>query len=162
MPAAKTLIQRIGANFMDEMNTDLDNTAYRTLKGYEIMENSQITYAMEDYLEMICRHANEKGYVRINSLASMLGVKPSSSSKMANNLRDLGFVEYEKYGVIKPTPKGWELGKYLLYRHDVLHRLFCLINRSEDELEQTEKVEHFINQKTLHNIVRLIALLEKL
>lgn len=146
---------------MDDTKEFPENMAYRTLKGYEIMENAQITYAMEDYLEMICRHTNEKGYVRINSLASMLGVRPSSSSKMVGNLKELGLVEYEKYGVIRLTPKGLELGQFLLYRHDVIHKLFCLINQSEDELEQTEKVEHFINQKTLHNIVRLIALLGK-
>ena len=35
-----------------------------------------------------------------------------------------------------------ELGSYLLFRHDILHRFFCQINHSENELEQVEKVEH--------------------
>ena len=36
----------------------------------------------------------------------------------------------EKYGVIKPTKKGWDAGQYLLYRHDILHEFlfYCNIN----------------------------------
>lgn len=142
-----------------------ENNAYRTLKGYEIIESNQITNAMEDYLEMICRYTEKDGYARINNIASKLNVKPSSSSKMVSNLKKLGLVEYEKYSIIKPTEKGQKLGNYLLHRHKVIHRFFCLLNNSENEpekeLEQTEKVEHFINAKTLYNIERLIDFLEK-
>lgn len=145
---------------VDLMNNIEDNT-YRTLKGYELKENKGITSAMEDYLEMICRCSDENGYIRINNLAAKLNVKPSSSSKMVNNLRELGFVEYEKYGIIKPTGKGMKLGRYLLLRHKIINKFFCVINQSEDELEQTEKVEHFIDQKTLCNIEKLINFLEE-
>lgn len=137
------------------------NNTYRTLKGYELTENNLITHAMEDYLEMICRCSGENGYVRIKQLAEQLHVKPSSTSKMVANLKALELVEYEKYGIIKPTPKGLALGQYLLHRHQVIHRLFCLINHSEDELEQTEKVEHFISHETLDNIEKLISFAEE-
>ena len=138
---------------------DIGNRFY-TPKGYERKNNRVITASMEDYLEMICRFTGEDNFVRVNFLAQQLNVKPSSSSKMVVNLRDLGLVEFERYGNIKPTTKGWEIGKYLLHRHKVLCRFFCLINDSASELEQVEQIEHFINKTTIKNIEKLVNVLE--
>ena len=137
------------------------NKGFHTLKGYELLENNQITKSMEDYLEMICRYAKEENFVRINFLASKLNVRPSSASKMVYNLKLEKLVSFEKYGVIQPTKKGWELGGYLLYRHDVLNRFFCLLNQSDDELEQVEQIEHFMNRDTVANLEKLCNRMEK-
>lgn len=125
---------------------------FHTLKGYQLLENSEITTANEDYLEMICRMFKSQNIVRVNELAKNLNVKQSSVTKMLDNLKLLGFIEYEKYGYIKPTEKGLSLGEYLLYRHSVLNNFLCLINNSSDETEQVEKIEHFFNKKTIQNI----------
>jgi Mn-dependent DtxR family transcriptional regulator len=111
---------------------------------------------------MICRYSKEENYVRISALSKILNVKPSSSSKMVNKLKELDLVEFEKYGIIKPTSKGWDIGNYLLYRHDMLHSFFCMINHSTDELEQVEQVEHFINEQTVRNIELLLEKLNAL
>ena len=137
-----------------------ENLDFYTQKGYQMRSHQKITGAMEDYLEMICRQAAAEGYVRINFLAGRLNVRPSSASKMVYQLRDLGLVSFEKYGLIEPTAQGWEVGRYLLYRHDVLHRFFCLVNRSEDELEQVEQVEHYLNEKTVRNLEALMDRLD--
>lgn len=125
---------------------------FYTLKGYSLMENTQVTAAMEDYLEMICRLSCDNTPVRINDLARHLNVRPSSASKMAANLQELGFIDFPKYGLITPTEKGVDTGSYLLYRHNLLNDFFCLINHSLDELEQVEKVEHFLTPRTVENI----------
>lgn len=125
---------------------------FHTLKGYQLLENSEITTANEDYLEMICRMFKLQNIVRVNELAKNLNVKQSSVTKMLDTLKLLGFIEYEKYGYIKPTEKGLLLGEYLLYRHSVLNDFLCLINNSSDETEQVEKIEHFFNKKTIENI----------
>lgn len=136
------------------------NPDFYTQKGYEMRRHQAITAAMEDYLEMICRQAAAEGYVRINFLAGKLNVRPSSASKMVYQLRDLGLVSFEKYGLIQPTQEGWTLGRYLLYRHDVLHRFFCLVNGSTDELEQVERVEHYLNEETVRNLEALLGRLD--
>ena len=136
------------------------NPDFYTQKGYEMRHHQTITAAMEDYLEMICRQAAAEGYVRINFLAGKLNVRPSSASKMVYQLRDLGLVSFEKYGLIQPTLEGWTLGRYLLYRHDVLHRFFCLVNGSTDELEQVEQVEHYLNEETVRNLEALLGRLD--
>jgi len=136
---------------------DMDNNSdFYTFKGYQLNDNAQITSSMEDYLEMICRMLKNQDVVRINELADRLHVKPSSASKMVSNLRRLGLVNFEKYGYIKPTGKGLAVGEYLLYRHDVLNKLLCLINNSDDETEQVEKIEHFLNEKTIRNIEKYL------
>ncbi len=127
---------------------------FYTQKGYERRSGTPVTSAMEDYLEMICRQAGAEGYARINFLAHRLNVRPSSASKMVYQLRDLGLVSFEKYGLIQPTAEGAALGRYLLYRHDVLHRFFCWVNGTADELEQVEQVEHFVNENTVRNLER--------
>ena len=59
----------------------MEPSAFYTMKGYELAADTQITTAMEDYLEMICRLDAEKaGPIRIRALSQQLHVKPSSAS----------------------------------------------------------------------------------
>ena len=131
---------------MDQFNN------FYTLKGYSLLEHTKITSSMEDYLEMICRLSHDAQSVRIKELAECLHVKPSSASKMTGNLKKQGLVRFEKYGTVSLTADGTQLGEYLLFRHKVLSRFFRYINQNSDELEQVEKVEHFMDPKTVYNI----------
>lgn len=132
---------------------------FYTQKGYQMRSDKLVTSAMEDYLEMICRQARAEGYARVGWLARRLNVRPSSASRMVGQLRALGLVSFERYGIVRPTEAGRKLGDYLLYRHDLLHRFFRWVNGTQDELEQVEQVEHYINETTLRN---LEALMERL
>ena len=132
------------------------NNEFYTLKGYALLEGNAITSSMEDYLEMIYRIHSKGEAVRIGALAGSLNVKPSSASKMVDNLKKQGLVSSEKYGYIKLTDTGSKLGEYLVFRHDTLHDFLCYINKSKNELEQVEKIEHFINAETIGNIKKLL------
>jgi DtxR family Mn-dependent transcriptional regulator len=125
---------------------------YYTMKGYERQKEAGLTAAMEDYLEMICRLLQTQNVVRIHQLAEHLHVKPSSASKMVQNLKKEGYLEFEKYGYLTLTEKGRQMGHYLLRRHRVLQAFLCYINHSESELTQVEKIEHFIDAKTICNL----------
>ncbi len=140
----------------------MDNKSnFRTMKGYHLINKSQMTASMEDYLEMIYRMLKTQPLVRVSLLAKNLNVKPSSASKMVGNLSKLGYISFEKYGCIRPTEKGSLLGNYLLLRHDILMDFFCLINNSTDQLEQVEKIEHYIDEKTVYNLERAYKLLKE-
>lgn len=133
------------------------NENFYTLKGYTLLEHAKITASMEDYLEMIYRiYQQGRQSIRIKELAEYLHVKPSSASKMVTNLKAHEMVRFEKYGMITLTDQGIELGKYLLLRHNILNQFFCFVNHSPDELEQVEKVEHFIDPRTIWNLKALI------
>ncbi|MBE5961776.1 MAG: metal-dependent transcriptional regulator [Lachnospiraceae bacterium] len=128
---------------------------FYTFKGYQTSREGELTPAMEDYLEMIYRLLRNQAVVRIGELSDHLHVKPSSASKIVQTLKELDYIEYEKYGYILLTEKGQEEGAYLLYRHEVLERFLCLLNNTSTELEQVENLEHFVNRLTVENLRRL-------
>ena len=139
----------------------MDNrNGFYTQKGYELHNTDDLTASMEDYLEMICRMLKGQDVVRIQSLSENLHVKPSSASKMVSALKERGYISFQKYGYLTATQKGLEIGEYLLYRHDVLHEFLCLLNHPENELEQVEKIEHFINRETVTNLQLLLERLK--
>lgn len=133
---------------------------FYTLKGYQDNAKNELTPAMEDYLEMICRLIEESDVVRTSELSAHLHVKPSSASKMIGQLRDAAYIDAEKYGYIRLTEKGRRAGGYLLYRHRVLQRFLCALNQSENQLEQVEKIEHFLDRATVENLDALTTRLE--
>jgi DtxR family Mn-dependent transcriptional regulator len=134
---------------------------FHTLKGYQLKSEYELTESMEDYLEMIYRCAVKDEYARVGDIASRLNVQPSSASKMIGKLSELDFIKFEKYGIITLSEKGEEVGKYLLWRHNVLYRFFCRLNQSADELTQVEQIEHFVNRRTVENISRLTDQMQK-
>ena len=96
-----------------------DKDGFYTMKGYERSASDEMTSSMEDYLEMVCRMEEEGEPIRVSSLAASLHVRPSSASKMLDNLRKAGYIDFKKYGSIMVTDKGYEEGRYLLHRHRI-------------------------------------------
>ena len=128
----------------------MDNK-FKTQKRYDIERKNEITFAMEDYIEMIYRKRLKQN-LRIGEIANFLNVNSSSVSKMISKLKKLELVNYEKYKMVSLTQKGLDLGKYLLKRHEVLQRLFLIINKNKVNLEQIEQIEHFFDKETILNI----------
>lgn len=119
--------------------------------------NKKITASMEDYIEMIYRLSKDTGYTRIYELASMLNIKPSSATKMVQKLSDIGYLKYQKYGVIVLKKTGYELGKKLLNRHNAIEKLLKILNINENNiLYETEKIEHTISEDTLKCIDKFV------
>ncbi len=126
---------------------------FYTPKGYrKNIDSKGLTESMEDYLEMLYR---EK-ITRIKDLAANLNVKPSSASKMVNVLKNKGYVDYQKYGMIRLTEKGIQTGEYLLKRHQVLNQLFCYLNHTSSETKQVEQIEHYVTPETILNIEKFL------
>lgn len=133
---------------MDEMEK------FHTVRGYELIqqENKPLTSAMEDYLEMIYRNSLDTGLLRSNKLSELLSVHPSSVTKMLQKLSGLGYVDYQKYGIIFLTEKGRLVGAFLYNRHKVLEKFLRYIGNNENPLVETELIEHHISPETLTNI----------
>lgn len=135
----------------------MDKDGFYTLKGYSLTEDSGITPAMEDYLEMITRIEKEKGDVRVHELAARLHVQKSSVSKMIHILSRTGYLTAARYGDIRPTAAGRAVGERLLHRHTVVERFLSLLNGEEESLEEAEKIEHFLSEKTLRSMEAFLA-----
>lgn len=136
----------------------MENNEFHTVRGYQLLNQtkSQLTPAMEDYLEMICRNSEADGYVRINELADTLHVKSSSATKMVQKLGALGFLKYKKYGIIMMTDDGRELGKYLLNRHRTVEEFLKALGTRASLLVETELIEHSISSDTVDNMDKLV------
>ncbi len=134
-----------------------NNLKFYTVRGYALLrQDDTITPSMEDYLEMAFRLSRDRGFTRIGDLAGALNVQPSSASKMVRRLSELDYLKYEKYGVIEFTPRGRELGDYLLQRHEAIEEFLLLIGVREGILEETEKIEHNIREETVTRIKTLV------
>lgn len=125
------------------------------------MNVNDLSAAEEDYLEMIYRMCIENdGYTRVNDIAFTLHVKPPSVTKMIKKMKEDGIIDYKRYGRIKLTEKGTEIGKFLLYRHNTVKNFISLININENIHEETEKIEHTISKTTLEGLKKLTQFFE--
>lgn len=132
------------------------NRDFFTFREYMKKDDDLLTASMEDYLEMIYRLSRNTGFTRINDLASALNVQPPSATKMVQKLAEIGFVNYEKYGMILLSARGETMGKALLERHQLLESFLKLLGVTEGVLEETEKIEHTISPQTLDCLAGLL------
>lgn len=116
-----------------------------------------LTESMEDYLEMIFRLVEQKGYVRAVDLSEALQFQASSITKMIQKLDEAGFINYEKYRNIALTPKGVQYGQFLVWRDTTLKKFLRLLNSQTGIEEQVEGMEHYITPKTMQLIYNLIS-----
>ena len=137
-----------------------EKSEFYTPKGYRAIDHILVTESMEDYMECMYRITSiQGGYARIRDVASMLNVHPSSASKMVNKLESMDLVQYSRYGIIQLTPAGEEMGAYLVLRHKTIDAFLRLINGTDNEMRQTEQIEHFLNKKTVENLEKVTAYL---
>jgi Mn-dependent DtxR family transcriptional regulator len=120
-----------------------------TFREYMKKDDALLTASMEDYLEMIYRLSRKNGFTRINDLSAALNVQPPSATRMVQKLADVGVVNYERYGMIQLSKKGEEMGKALIERHRIIEDFLNMLGIAGDVLEETEKIEHTISNRTL-------------
>lgn len=137
------------------------NNDFYTFSEYMKKENNSLTASMEDYLEMIYRLSIKTGFVRLHELANALNVQPPSATKMVQKLAELNLINYEKYGVITLKDTGKAIGKNLIKRHNTIIELLKTLGIEENHLlEETEKIEHTINENTLQCFTNFIEFLK--
>ncbi|SHJ87332.1 iron (metal) dependent repressor, DtxR family [Anaerobranca californiensis DSM 14826] len=140
----------------------MERNNFHTVRGYEgLLKNKNLlTSSMEDYLEMIYRIQKEKGLVRVKTLAEMLNVRDSSVTKMVQKLAAINLINYEKYGIIRLTGEGEEIGEYLLNRHMIVEKFLKIITNDEIKLMDVEMIEHNLDPKLLAHLHQLVLFFE--
>lgn len=132
---------------------------FYTLKGYKIKNEEVLSSSMEDYIEMIYRLSENSEELRVSDLSQALNVQPPSTTKMIKRLAKDNYVIYEKYGCIKLTEKGRNIGSKLLERHKIIFEFLQCIGVKENILEQTEIIEHAVNEELLNKISKVTEFL---
>ncbi len=142
----------------------MENLDFYTVRGYQMSDKDEgmLSSSLEDYLEMIYREMLASGFVKVTKLALDLNVKPSSASKMIGRLKSLGYVNYEKYGIISLTGKGLEFGEYLFWRHDGVLRFLTLLSTDcgPDIFREAELIEHNLLPATVRRLESLLLFVE--
>ena len=129
--------------------------------GRSPREAMRIHKSAEDYLEMILRLTEEKGYARSVDIAQGLSVSKPSVSVAMKQLREGGYIVMDKDNYISLTESGMEIAQRIYERHKVLTRMLTLIGVSpEIAQEDACKVEHDISPQTFDAIKDQLAKLE--
>ena len=111
----------------------------------------RIHKSAEDYLEMILRLTEEKGYARSVDIAMGLGVSKPSVSVAMKQLREGGYIVMDKDNYISLTDTGKEIAHRIYERHKVLTRMLTMIGVDEQTAENDAcKVEHDISVQTFN------------
>lgn len=112
----------------------------------------------EKYLGEIYYLVKEHGYARVSQLAKLLNVSVPSASKMVNKLAQERFINYERYGIITLTEKGFMLGERLAINHQVLVEFFRHLGFEEDQVgEEVRNIEYYISSEAITKIKELLV-----
>lgn len=113
-----------------------------------------LTMANEDYLESVYRislEGSEGEGVRSVDVAEQLGVSKASVNKAMTALKEVGMVEQDRYGRVRLTDEGRELGSEVWRCHRML-RAFLEADLGVDaEVADKEAclMEHAISRDTM-------------
>ena len=113
---------------------------------------------MEDYIETIAILSEKNRVVRVKDIASLLKIKMPSVTSALNKLKELGLIDYEKYGFIELTENGNTISNRVLSRHLCLKEFFSRVLNIDDEQSEIEacKIEHHITPETCKRIHKLL------
>ncbi len=113
----------------------------------------KIHKSAEDYLEMILRLIEEKGFARSVDIAAGLSVSKPSVSVAMKQLREGGYILMDKDNYISLTDTGMEIAKRIYDRHKTLTEILMLIGVNQRTAEEDAcKVEHDISVETFEAI----------
>jgi len=119
---------------------------------------------IEEYLETLSRYDEEGREPKVKHLAKDLGISAASVSQMLKRLAEKGLIKYERYGKIKLTKKGREIGNRILRKHRVIEKFLLFIGVKKNVHEEACILEHAISDEVenalrstidLDNVVRL-------
>ena len=118
---------------------------------------SDIGKSAEDYLESMIILKEKNGYVRSIDIAGFLGVTKPSVSNAMKRLREEGYIEMDKTGLITVTEKGMEIADKIYTRHKKLTDFFVALGVNPDVAEDDAcRIEHDLSDETFDAICRHI------
>jgi DtxR family Mn-dependent transcriptional regulator len=116
-----------------------------------------VSSTAEDYLRTIYELISQKGFVRIKDIARELEITSSTVVEMMKKLDKKGFVNYEKYGGITLTDRGYEIAVTVEKRHETFKKLLeILLVPKDTALKDAHILEHQLNSKTILQFSRFL------
>lgn len=119
---------------------------------------SNITIAMENYLEIIYEFQNDGKRARVSEIAKKKNVSKASVNSAMNVLAEYGLVINEKYHDIVLTPKGEEMAKFICEKHRVIQILFEDVLNIDSKVADEDAclIEHVISDYSVSKIKKFL------
>ena len=122
----------------------------------------RLSESMEDYLEIIYRLEEKKGFARTSDISSFFGHKPSSVTGMLQKLDEQGLVNYEKYRGVTLTAKGKQLAKDVSRRHETLVSFLKVLGIDKEIAEEDAcRIEHAVHKETIERLRNFVSFVQK-
>ena len=96
----------------------------------------KIQKASEDYLESMLMMKEQHGYIRSIDVADHLGVTKPSVTYATKRLRENGYIEMDRDGLITLTDRGMAIAAKMLDRHHTLTKFFIALGVDEKTAEE--------------------------
>jgi len=120
-----------------------------------------LTASLEDYLEEIYRLSLTNTNIRVSDIAKCLNVSLPSVVKALHKLKEMKYVEYERYRKINLTAKGRETGHSLWERNNTLQEFLLVIQSECDIAAEAEAMEHYLTRPTILAIEKFMEFMRK-
>ena len=112
-------------------------------------EVMKIMESAENYLETILILQKRNGSVRSIDIVNELDYTKPSVSIAMKNLRENGYIEMDRDGLITLTDRGMAIAAKMLDRHHTLTKFLIALGVDEKTAEEDAcKIEHDISQQT--------------
>ena len=132
-----------------------------SIKAAHKTKKTSSTTSEEDYLEVIAELVELKGYATTLDISRFMNVSPPSVTKMLQKLDEKKYLEYEKYHGINLTNIGKQVADTIRRKHSILLEFFEILNVGKGIANQdTEGLEHHLNDKTIRRLRKFITFLK--
>ena len=132
-----------------------------SIKAAHKTKKTSSTTSEEDYLEVIAELVELKGYATTLDISRFMNVSPPSVTKMLQKLDEKKYLEYEKYHGINLTDIGRQVADTIRRKHSTLLEFFEILNVGKGIANQdTEGLEHHLNNKTIRQLRKFITFLK--
>ena len=132
-----------------------------SIKAAHKTKKTSSTTSEEDYLEVIAELVELKGYATTLDISRFMNVSPPSVTKMLQKLDEKKYLEYEKYHGINLTHIGRQVADTIRRKHSTLLEFFEILNVGKGIANQdTEGLEHHLNDKTIRKLRKFITFLK--
>jgi len=132
-----------------------------SIKAAHKIKKIASTTREEDYLEVIAELVELKGYATTLDISRFMNVSPPSVTKMLQKLDEKKYLEYEKYHGINLTDIGKQVADTIRRKHSILLEFFEILNVGKGIANQdTEGLEHHLNDKTIRQLRKFITFLK--
>ena len=119
----------------------------------------KIQESAEDYLEAILVIQERHGTVRSIDVAHHLNFSKPSVSRAMSLLRENGYVQMDKDGLLSLTDAGMEIASRIYERHRLLTEWLTVLGVSPDvAAEDACRIEHDISEETFTRLKEHIAI----